>query len=94
MNDYPAIIGRFSTTPEATLGTMFGAQVTKVRSKVLAMNLEGRLVVKVPRDRVFEPMEAQVGAPFGPGHDRIMKKRISAPRDSAIGCDELAGEAH
>ena len=55
-------------------GHRFGASGLKVDGKTFAMVSRGRLVFKLPKARVAELAAAGVGAPFGPGHGRLMKE--------------------
>lgn len=41
------------------------------------MLVKGRLVVRLPRNRVIELVEQGVDAPFDPGHGRILKEWVA-----------------
>jgi hypothetical protein len=71
----------------------FGSNGLKANGKLFALFTQGTLVVKLPRDRVAALTSAKVGAPFDPGHGRIMKEwlAVTSPKASWT---ELAREAH
>lgn len=48
----------------------------KVKGKIFAMLVRGRLVVKLPRHRVDEMIEGGKGERFDPGHGRLMKEWV------------------
>lgn len=55
----------------------FGADALKVNGKIFAMPVKGRLVVKLPRERVEHLVASGRGGYFDPGHGRVMKEWIS-----------------
>jgi hypothetical protein len=59
----------------------FGSNALKVNEKIFAMMAQGTLVVKLPRARVDELVDAGSGTRFDPGHGRLMKEwlAVSAP---------------
>lgn len=71
----------------------FGASALKVRGKIFAMLVKGRLVVKLPRRRVDALIAAGDGARFDPGHGRLMKEWLSVEPTSAADWLLLAREA-
>lgn len=79
---------------DVTEGTGFGtAAGLRTGGKIFAMLMGGRLVVKLPRERVDELVAAGAAARFESGRGRPMKEWASvdpaAPEDWA----ELAAEA-
>lgn len=56
---------------------MFGAAGLKVSDKYFAMLYKGRLVVKLPGERVSALVESGDGEYFDPGHGRLMKEWVS-----------------
>lgn len=75
---------RFASLAEALLadprvgeGRMFGSQVVKVAGKVFAMLVKGRLVVKLPAERVEALVTGGAGKPFDPGHGRPSKEWVA-----------------
>jgi TfoX N-terminal domain len=73
---------------------MFGSAGLKTRGKTFAMLVSGRLVVKLPRDRVQELHAAGAGDRFDPGHGRLMREWISlAEATDPTTCRMLMAEA-
>src|SRR3972149_9892610 len=65
---------------------MFGAIGLKVGDKYFAMLYKGKLVVKLPAERVSALVAAGDGKYFDPGHGRLMKEWIAfAPGPAARG---------
>ena len=56
---------------------MMGSDGLKTAGKFFAMVSRGELVVKLPRERVDELVEAGAGHRFDPGHGRLMKEWIA-----------------
>lgn len=97
----PAVAEVFAQLADELTGTrsdvepsrMFGSTGLKVRSKTFAMLVKGRLVVKLPRDRVDHVVGAGAGDRFDPGHGRLMREWISLrPTDPAT-CRALVTES-
>ena len=65
--------------PEARRG--FGSDALKVNGSIFAMVTGGRLIVKLPRDRVAELIAAGTGAPFDSGKGRPMKEWLAVATD-------------
>jgi hypothetical protein len=63
--------------PEVEPSRMFGSTGLKVRTKTFAMLVKGRLVVKLPRERVDHLVASGVGDRFDPGHGRPMREWVS-----------------
>lgn len=53
------------------------SNVLSVNGKIFAMLVKGKLVVKLPKQRVDELAVTGVGTYFDPGHGRLMKQWIS-----------------
>jgi TfoX/Sxy family transcriptional regulator of competence genes len=75
---------RFAMLAEALLadrrvgeGRMFGSQVLKVAGKVFVMLVKGRLVLKLPAERVQALVTGGGGKPFDPGHGRPSKEWVA-----------------
>jgi TfoX/Sxy family transcriptional regulator of competence genes len=56
---------------------MMGSEGLKTGGKFFAMVSKGELVVKLPRERVDELVEAGAGHRFDPGHGRLMKEWVA-----------------
>lgn len=74
---FTPIIKAFSADKKVTLGGRFGSVSLKSDGKVFAMLVKGKLVVKLPKERVAE-LTATAGAEyFDPGHGRLMKEWVA-----------------
>ena len=63
-----------------TGGTGFGrSEGLRIEKKIYAMLVNGELVVKLPKARVDEIVEAGAGRRFEPGTGRVMKEWLSVP---------------
>ena len=63
---------------------MMGSEGLKSGGKFFALVSRGELVVKLPRERVDELVEAGAGHRFDPGHGRLMKEWVAlTPADEA-----------
>jgi hypothetical protein len=71
----------------------FGATSLKVHNKIFAMLVRGRLVVKLPRQRVEALVAAGAGERFDPGHGRPMREWIAVEPESGADWPALAHEA-
>ena len=69
------------------------SNVLSVNGKIFAMLVRGRLVVKLPKQRVDELVATRAGHYFAPGHGRLMKQWISISSGGAPWV-ELAKEAY
>jgi hypothetical protein len=93
---FERLVARFSADPSVTPpsgGTGFGAAALKVDGKIFAMLSGGDLVVKLPKQRVDELVASQTGAPFDPGHGRVMKEWLTVAPAQSGRWDDLAAEA-
>ncbi len=77
--DFDAVVSAFRGDPAVSEGRMFGSTGLKVRGKVFAMEVKGRLVVKLPRERVEALLAGGEAEPFDPGHGRLMKEWVAVP---------------
>lgn len=74
---FESIAETFLSDPRITKAKMFGATSLKVGNKVFAMVFRGRLVVKLPKQRVEALVASGDGEYFDPGHGRIMKEWVA-----------------
>jgi hypothetical protein len=58
-------------------GRMFGSSGLKVGGKIFAMLVKGKLVVKLPAERVQALVDGGAGERFDPGHGRLMREWVS-----------------
>ena len=71
----------------------FGSSALKVNGSIFAMMAGGRLVVKLPRDRVTTLIGSGAGAPFDAGKGRAMKEWLTVTADDEESWLALAREA-
>ena len=92
---YEALVEEFLGDREVEQsGKGFGATALKVRGKIFAMLSGGRLVVKLPRQRVDALVAAGEGERFDPRRDgRLMKEWLSLASTSPLDWLALAREA-
>lgn len=81
------------TSDDASGKKRFGASALKVHDKIFAMLAKGRLVVKLPRQRVDVLIASGEGERFDPGHGRVMKEWLSLEPGSDVEWLSLAREA-
>jgi TfoX-like protein len=67
------------TPPDAEGRRAFGSCALKVEGSIFAMLQDGRLVVKLPRERVSALVATGTGEPFGAGKGRPMKEWVAVP---------------
>lgn len=91
------LVAAFIERPDVTYGTErkgFGSRALRVNEKIFAMlDVTGRFVVKLPRERVDALVAAGRGAPFQLGTSRVMKEWVVvlSPGDGWL---SLAEEAY
>ena len=72
---------------------MMGSEGLKTGGKFFAMVSKDELVVKLPRERVDELVEAGAGHRFDPGHGRLMKEWVALRPADEPACAAYMGEA-
>ena len=90
---FAAIVAELAGEPDVTEGTGFGKMPgLRTGGKIFAMLVRGRLVVKLPRERVDALLAAGAAERFDPGHGRPMKEWASvAPSANESWADLAAG---
>jgi hypothetical protein len=63
--------------PEVARGKGFGTKGLKVARKMFAFHSKGRLVLKLPADRVHALVSDGKGEHFDPGHGHVMKEWVA-----------------
>ena len=91
---FTALAASFVDEPDVTEGTGFG-KIPGLRTggKIFAMLAQGRLVVKLPRERVDALVAAGAAEHFDPGHDRRMKEWASVDPAAPEDWETLVSEA-
>ncbi len=91
---FAALVARFAGEADVTEGTGFGRMPgLRTGGKIFTMLVEGRLVVKLPRERVDALVAAGSAERFEPGQGRVMKEWASVDVAAPENWDELATEA-
>jgi TfoX/Sxy family transcriptional regulator of competence genes len=79
------------TPPDSSRG--FGSHALRIRKKIFAMVVRGRLVVKLPESRVDALVDSGQGTRFDANKGTPMKEWLSLDPASAVDWEELAREA-
>jgi hypothetical protein len=86
------LMGIDGVTPPAQ-GSGFGRGALRYQGKIFAMLVRGRLVVKLPADRVTVLINSGDGAAFDANKGTPMREWLSLDADSALNWLELTTEA-
>ena len=78
------------TVPDG--GSGFGSNAIKINKSIFAMMVDGRLIVKLPAERVAELISSGDGLPFDAGKGKPMKEWVGLTV-GADDCRELVAEA-
>ena len=90
---FEAVVTTLAHEGDVTISRMFGSDGLKANGKVFAMNVKGRLVVRLVAERVQELLASGVAAPFDPGHGRVMREWVAVPDRADVDWLELSREA-
>lgn len=91
---FAPIVDAFAADRNVTVGKMFGSSGLKVGGKVFAMVVKGKLVVKLPKERVDALVASGKGEYFDPGHGRLMKEWVAVGSGAKASWLGLAKEAN
>ena len=69
--------------PSAEGGRRFGADALRLGGSIVAMLVQGRVVLKLPRQRVDALIDAGDGEPFDNGRGRPMREWVALAGDPA-----------
>lgn len=78
-----AIAKAYASDKTVTMGKMFSSVGLNVNGKIFAMVVRGHLVVKLPKARVDEVVNAGEGQRFEPGPGRVMKEWLTFTGDES-----------
>ena len=78
--------------PDGAGGRRFGSEALRVGGSIVAMLVQGRVVLKLPRGRVDALIRAGAGEPFDNGRGRPMREWVALTGDPAAD-DGLLREA-
>jgi hypothetical protein len=67
--------------PGSDGGRRFGSEALRLRGSIVAMLVQGRVVLKLPRERVQALIAAGDGAPFDNGRGRPMREWVALTGD-------------
>lgn len=90
---FESVAAALLTDTTVSRSKMFGAAGLKIGGKFFAVLVKGRLVVKLPQERVRSFVESGAGDYFDPGHGRLMKEWVSVRPGSARDWLRVAQEA-
>ena len=94
---FDAIASAFIRDPKVSQVRMFGSPELKIGGKVFAFLMKGKLVLKLPKEKVNELVAAKEGKHFGhmfaPGNWRPMKEWVEVTSDDQSVWLKLAQEA-
>lgn len=91
--DFASVVRALGSARGVTQGHMFGSLGLKVGKQVFAMEVKGRLVVKVSPERAVWLRGAGLAEAFDPGHGRVMKQWVAVDPAAALDWVELSREA-
>jgi len=90
---FAGVCVRLEERPGVTRGRMFGSEGLRLGGRVFAMEVKGRLVVKLSLDRAAELVKLRKAEPFDPGHGRPMRQWVSVSPRARLDWVTLAEEA-
>lgn len=93
IRDFATVRAKLSRETGVTTGRMFGSDGLKVRKQVFAMEVKGKLVVKISAPRAAELRDAGAAEAFDPGHGRPMKQWVAVDPSAKVDWLVLAREA-
>jgi TfoX/Sxy family transcriptional regulator of competence genes len=103
MSDQPGVEAHFGALAEALVGKDgvklgsgrrgFGSDALQVDGRIFAMVTRGRIVLKLPRERVSSLIAAGIGSPFDAGKGRPMREWVMLEEDAHERLLPLAQEA-
>lgn len=74
---FRTIVRSLLTDRDVTQAKMFGAPGLRVRGKVFATLYKGKLVLKLPSDRVRQLVATGHAELFDPGHGRVSREWVA-----------------
>jgi hypothetical protein len=90
---FQALVDRWGRPSDEAPRRGFGADALKIDGKIFATLTKGRLLLKLPRERVDALVESGVGVRFSTGAGRPKKEWITIGADHAADWPPLAEEA-
>ena len=93
IRDFAKVVAALGSEPSVSRGKMFGSEGLKVGKSVFAMEVKGKLVVKLSAERAAELRDAGLAEAFDPGHGRPMKQWVAIAPRARVDWLKLAREA-
>ena len=90
---FRALVDRWDQPSHETPQRGFGADALKIDGKIFAALSKGRLLLKLPRERVDALIGSGIGERFSTGAGRPKKEWITIGADHAARWQPLAAEA-
>ena len=93
IRDFAKVVAALDGEPGVSRGRMFGSEGLKVGKSVFAMEVKGKLVVKLSVERAAELRDAGLADAFDPGHGRPMKQWVAVDTRANVDWLTLSREA-
>jgi len=93
IREFSRVLASLDSDPGGSRGRMFGSEGLMVGKSVFAMEVKGKLVVKLSAERATELRDAGLAEAFDPGHGRPMKQWVAVDPGSKIDWLILSREA-
>jgi hypothetical protein len=90
---YRGLVHHYNVDLRVPKGRGFGSDALKVDGKIFASLSHGRLLIKLPAERVKALVEAKLGEPFSTGPGRVKKEWVTVGASSADEWLSLSEEA-
>jgi hypothetical protein len=91
---FAPVIAAFAQDRRVTSGKMMASVGLKLNGKIFVMLVRGKLVAKLPKERVDALVKSGAGVHFDPRHDGRQMKEWIELRGTSPPWIELAREAH
>jgi TfoX/Sxy family transcriptional regulator of competence genes len=93
IRDFSKVVGEIEDEEGVSKGRMFGSEGLKIGTRVFAMEVKGRLVVKLSVERADELRRRGLAEAFDLGHGRPMKQWVAVSPKARIDWVALSREA-
>ena len=93
IRDFAKVVAMLGSEPGVSRGKMFCSEGLKVGKQVFAMEVKGKLVVKLSAERAAELRNAGLAEAFDPGHGRPMKQWVAVDPRAKVDWLKLSHEA-
>ena len=93
IRDFAKVVASLGNEPGVSRGKMFGSEGLKIGKSVFAMEVKGKLVVKLSAERAAELRDTGLAEAFDPGHGRPMKQWVAVDPRAKVDWLKLSREA-